>query len=118
MYLRIKNRLDAKMLLIDLNKDEKNNEIASRIAELAGTLDDNYGSLRPSYGMGGYILFFPDVLTYQREISEIMDFYGLDPALYEYKEIVGEKSDSRWVEELYLLSSEDSLVLIYPRKEV
>lgn len=42
----------------------------------------------------------------------------LDKELFEYSEQIGNAADSKvqWQEELYLLSSDDSLVLIHPRE--
>lgn len=84
--------------------------------ELIAVLDGAYGSCRGAFDMGGYILFFGDIQTYENHISKIMEFYHLDKDLYEYSKQIEGTADStiQWREELYLLSSDDSLVLIYP----
>ena len=118
MYQRIKNRRDAKVLLNEMITQEKNMEVGERILELVGVLDDAYGTGRTSKDMGGYILYFPDIESYENSIEDIEEFYNIEPEMYEYMERVGEnKSESiQWIEKLFLLSSDDSLVLIYPQE--
>lgn len=118
MYQRIKNRLDAKFLLADMRAQDKNVFVGDRILELAGVLDDAYGGNRKAHDMGGYILYFPDAQTYEDTVVDIWEFYNIEPTLYEYMEYIGESesSDIQWVEKLFLLSSDDSLVLVYPQE--
>lgn len=118
MYQRIKNRLDAKFLLADMRAQDKNVFVGDRILELAGVLDDAYGGNRKAHDMGGYILYFPDAQTYEDTVVDIWEFYNIEPTLYEYMEYIGESESSniQWVEKLFLLSSDDSLVLVYPQE--
>lgn len=118
MYYRIKNRLDAKFLLEDMRETGENVFVADRIMELVGILDDAYGAGRKAHDMGGYILFFPDADTYERTAVDIWEFYNLEPRGFEYMECIGESefNDIQWVEKLFLLSSDDSLVLVYPQE--
>lgn len=118
MYQRIKNRLDAKFLLADMREQGKDVFVGDRILELAGVLDDAYGGNRKAHDMGGYILYFPDAQTYENTVVDIWEFYNIEPTLYEYMEYIGESesSDIQWVEKLFLLSSDDSLVLVYPQE--
>lgn len=118
MYQRIKNRLDAKFLLADMRAQDKNVFVGDRILELAGVLDDAYGGNRKAHDMGGYILYFPDAQTYENTVVDIWEFYNIEPTLYEYMEYIGESesNDIHWVEKLFLLSSDDSLVLVYPQE--
>lgn len=117
MYYRIKNRLDAKFLLDDMRESGKNVSVADRIMELAGIIDDAYGAGRKAYDMGGYVMFFPDVDTYEKTIVDIWEFYNIEPREFEYAEYIGEPEFSgiQWVEKLFQLSSDDSLVLVYPQ---
>lgn len=118
MYRRIKNKLDAKFLLAEMRAQGKNVFVGDRILELAGVLDDAYGENRKAHDMGGYILYFPDVQTYEDTVVDIWEFYNIEPTLYEYMEYIGDSefSDIQWVEKLFLLSSDDSLVLVYPKE--
>ena len=118
MYQRIKNRLDAGFLLEEMRAQGNHAFVGERILELAGVLDDSYGADRRAYDMGGYILYFPDAQTYEDTVVDIWEFYNIEPTLYEYMEYVGESEscDIQWIEKLFLLSSDDSLVLIYPQE--
>lgn len=118
MYQRIKNRLDAGFLLEEMRKQGKDAFVGERIAELADVLDDAYGAVRKAHDMGGYILYFPNAQTYEDTIVDIWEFYHIEPTLYEYMECIGKSTSGNieWIEKLFLLSSDDSLVLIYPQE--
>lgn len=119
MYQRIMNRLDAELFAEDLQKGNIDSIVAERIMELAGILDDRYGVCRGSADMGGYLLFFHTSTDYERCLPHILAFYHLDGELFEYSEQINENTDTgvEWWEELYLLSSEDALVLVYPKDD-
>lgn len=118
MYQKIMNRLDVEILQEAFQAENIDNAVISRIKEVVSVLDKEYGECRNSSDMGGYILFFGDTQTYDKFFSEIIEFYHLDKDLFEYSEhICGtESKDVEWCEKLYLVSSDDSLVFIYPRK--
>ena len=67
---------------------------------------------------GGYVLFFPNEESYEKAIVDIWDFYNIEPTQYEYADFVGdtEMDEVQWIEKLFLLGSDDSLLLIYPRR--
>lgn len=117
MYQRIMNKLDAELFSEELKEKNVDSMVVERMREMAGMLDDRYGVCRGSADMGGYILFFHDSRDYGKCISYILQFYHMDGKLFEYSERINENtaSDVEWWEELYLLSSEDALVLIYPK---
>ena len=104
MYQRIKNKLDMEIIKDFLESEQTNQNVVRRMEELT------------DIDMGGYILFFGDIQTYENHISKIMEFYRLDKDLAEYSNTIEGTAGStiQWREELYLLSSDDSLVLIYP----
>ena len=64
--------------------------------------------------MGGYILFFDDMASYDENIDEILAFYKIDKDLYEYSGCISEGQGISWMEELYMLGSDDALVMIHP----
>ena len=118
MYYRIKNRLDAECMSRFLIEQSKNNQVlADRIVCIAKMLDDAYGETREAHAMGGYILLFPNEEAYADVIHNVMDFYGLNADLYEYADVIDNRDGQEWQEKLFLLSSDDALVLIYPREE-
>lgn len=116
MYQRIKNKLDMEIISGFLESEQIDRKVVSRLEELISVLDEAYGACRGAFEMGGYILFFGDIQTYKNHISRLMEFYQLDKDLAEYSRQIEDTADSakRWCEELYLLSSDDSLVLVYP----
>lgn len=118
MYQRIKNRLDAGFLLKEMQTQGKDVFVGERILELTGVLDDAYGAGRKAYDMGGYILYFPDAQTYEETAVDIWEFYNIEPTMYEYMECIGKSASGniQWIEKLFLLSSDDSLVLVYPQE--
>lgn len=115
MYHRIKNKLDVEIMGDTLQSEKTDRAVMKRVEELVAVLDREYGGCRSSSDMGGYIMLFTEPQTYKRFISRIMEFYHLDKDLYEYSERIGETEE--WQEELYLLSSDDALVLIYPKEQ-
>ena len=119
MYYRIKIQLDAELLAEEFISEEHKNPVMKRIKELIETLDLAYGAERKSHDMGGYILYFPDVQTYQKSIGKIEEFHHISQDLREYADTIAEcgQENAEWIEELYLLTSEDSLVLIYPKEK-
>lgn len=116
MYLRIKNKMDAEIMREALKAERLDGAVINRIDKIVGVLDTNYGGCRGSSDMGGYILLFTDRQTYEKNIMKIMDFYHLDKELYEYSNKLGSEGNdmAEWQEELYLLSSDDALVIIHP----
>lgn len=116
MYQRIMNELDVDILAEELEEKGTDKAVISRLKELVTILDRNYGLCRGTADMGGYILFFEDIQDYQKYFERIISFYHLDRDLHEYAEVITDSKQSvtRWHEKLYLLSSDDSLVFIYP----
>lgn len=115
MYLRIKNKMDTEIMREALKAEKLDGAVINRIDKIVGVLDTNYGGCRGSSDMGGYILLFTDRQTYEKNIMKIMDFYHLDKELYEYSNKLGSEGNdmAEWQEELYLLSSDDALVIIH-----
>lgn len=116
MYQRIKNRLDMEIIEESLKSNGTDKAVMKRIEELVDILDREYGCCRNSSDMGGYILFFTELQTYEKFVPKIMEFYNLDKDLYEYSELID--ATDEWQEELYLLSSDDALVLIHPKVQI
>lgn len=121
-YFRIMNQLDGKMLCEDVLNNIKNesvrNKLTERIFEITNTLDDNYGDYRNSYSMGGYILFFEETESYEKWIDNIFELYHISSDLAEYHDtiVTTEENETVWDEILFMLSSDDGLIIIYPEK--
>lgn len=113
MYQRIKNSLDVEIMEDFIKLDRI---VIKRIEKLVALLDEAYGCCRASYDLGGYVLLFTEEQTYEKFLPKIMGFYHLNKNLYEYSELIESTEDHRmeWHEELFLLSSDDAIILIYP----
>ena len=68
--------------------------------------------------MGGYLLYFPTEEDYQSSLNTLAEVYHFDPWIYEFDDSIWEEPKVKcvWKRRLYLLSSDDALVLIYPEK--
>lgn len=120
MYYRIKNKMDADALETLFGNSMNSAIVYDRVKEIIGRLDDTYGTLRSSRDMGGYVLLFLSEEEYELLHTQILSFYRLDVENYEYSEIINERMESStdWWEELYLLSSDDALVIIHPKQRM
>ncbi len=123
MYYRIKHRFEAELLSDEIQRIGIDKSIADRILYQIGIIDDNYnnqakigGRCRNDYG--GYVLFFPDELSYRNAENKILTFYNINPDLYEYEDCILDASENqtKWMEKLFLLGSDEGLLLIYPQK--
>lgn len=118
MYQRIKNKLDLEIVEKFLKAEKVEQAVLKRVEELVEVLDREYGCCRGSSDMGGYVLLFTDRETYENYVSKLMECYHLEKTLSEYTErISGTEDGKQWREELYLLSSDDALVLVYPAEQ-
>ena len=117
MYYRLKNRLDYESLLEDIKENDSLQVVSDRVREIIETLDDNYGAHRNSKAMGGYLLLFQSEDNYEELKTPILSFYRLDDTDYEYSEIAVTDSGIEWWEELFMLSSDDAIVIMHPRSK-
>ena len=119
MYYRLMNRLDYESLQEDMREDNPLKKVSDRIEEIIDTLDDNYGAHRNSRDMGGYLLLFQSEENYEELKMQILSFYQLDIKDYEYSEtlIEDQEYNVEWWEELYMLSSDDAIVIMHPRSK-
>ena len=108
MYQRIMNDLDIKNMI------KAPDVVCGRIGEITGILNKAYGNNRKPSDNGGYVLFFPTVKDVEASLESVMKYYKIDSDIAEYREVY-ETEENDWIEELYLLSSEDALVLFYPK---
>lgn len=119
MYYRLKNKKDVELFVSSMLEEPKYHLIVDRLMELAELLDSNYGEYRGESDMGGYILYFPDKDCYDTMILELEEYYHIDPNCYEYQDELSDRADQdtfAFCEDLYLLSSDDALVFVYPKE--
>lgn len=121
MYYRLKNKLDVDLFVSSVLTDEKYHLVVERLNELVEILDSNYGAERGVNDMGGYILYFPDKSCYDAMISKLENFYHIDSSCYEYRDELSDDTNKETVafcEDLYLISSDDALVFVYPKEVI
>lgn len=90
--------------------------VLERLKKRIETLDGNYGSGRNlEADLGGYAVLFPAIsLTEQKERKEILERYHVPEEEFEYREEILQKDEYLWIEELYILSSDYSIIFFYP----
>lgn len=91
-------------------------QVLERLKERIETLDDNYGSERNlDTDLGGYAVLFSGFSpAEQMERRNLLEKYHASEEEHEYREEIIHKGRYIWVEELYILSSDYSIVFFYP----
>ena len=120
--IRLKTALDFELFVEEHQGIfSQNTGVKKRIAEALKTLDEAYGADSKAHDMGGYVLLFLSEENFNAEIEKILAHHHLNREFAEYSEVIKEQNEvnengTLWMEELYLLSSDDSLLMIHPMK--
>lgn len=114
MFLRLKNLVDYEVIKDDIDAMVCDGSVGERVKEVLTILDDSYGKARTSRDMGGYVFLFSDEITYNASIDRILTNSNIQTSVYEYSDIISSSQDITWKEELYLVSSDDSITVIHP----
>ena len=118
MFRKIQNELDIHLLEDEMKNCGVEEIVIDRIKEIVLTLDDAYGATRGSRGMGGYILFFGKDEFFNESFPKVLQFYHLKADNCEYSEKINNNTSRiEWWEDLYMLSSDDALVLVHPKEK-
>lgn len=115
MYLRLKNKLDLEGFA-GLFREHGKMPLYEMMMEDIKVLDTAYEEGRPAYSMGGYLLYFPTAEDFETSLTALVDVYRFDPWIDEYDDLLWEEPDTGyvWKKRLYMLSSDDSLLMFYP----
>jgi len=115
MYLRLKNKPDLEGFS-ELFEEHGKKPLYEKMMEDIEVLDAAYGVGRQAYSMGGYLLYFPTEKDYQESLSTLAEVYHFDPWIYEFDDLLWEEQSTgcEWKRRLYMLSSDDALLMIYP----
>lgn len=115
MYLRVRDSFDVDMLREEYS-GRVDDEIIGIVDDRIKRLEDAYGAGQPDQtGYGGYLLFFPTPQDCMITYPKVLSHYGLDDDLNEYDDIIDTaSSNQRWHEKLFLMGSDDALILVYP----
>ena len=115
MYLRLRNLVDIEACAA-LFEQSHRMPLYEAIKEDLTLLDDAYGAERRAFDMGGYVLYFPTMHDFSLSEKKLYQAYNLDSEMYESNDIIwkDEETGIAWRRKLFLRSSDDALVLIYP----
>lgn len=117
MFLRIVNRLDIDcmetMIADAIKQDNLKKTVIDRIKKATDILDESYGKERMPYDMGGYVFLVTEVQEQEEARKKIIGCYHAGQKL-EYSDILCEGQGIQWHEDLYLITDDDSIMIIYP----
>lgn len=117
MRLRLMNKLDLDGIGGNMEDIFQNPAVVAsvwgRVQTAVEILDTTYGGQRSATDMGGFVF----LATLEQDKKEILDFYSLEEKLAEYSDTIIQTGSVTWHEELYLRSSEDAVIIIYPTGE-
>lgn len=91
-------------------------QVWERMKQQLETLEKYYGADRDmDADLGGYVVLFPFMCkNEQTEHKNILERYHASDDEYEYRNIILAENNHKWIEELYVLSSDYSIVIFYP----
>lgn len=106
-----------KMIHQNLINKENFNTLVDKLTEYVVILDADYSADRESFAQGGYVFFISNCEEAKTVREEIIRCYNLEEKL-EFANVFLKCEDTKeiWKEELYLRSSDDAVVIIYPLK--
>ena len=88
-------------------------QIWERLKKKIKSLEQCYGADRDlEANLGGYAVIFSSMS--QEEHRKILEKYHAQEEAYEYRDIISTEGGQKWVEELYILSSDYGIVMFYP----
>lgn len=120
MFCKIGNHLDLELFQSEVSvmlaeiSEENQKAISESVEAFVAVLCDEYGEKRNSESVGGFVmlLYGPNSKD-QRE--KILSYYNLTEESYEYRDLVCQEGNGDWVAELFVMSTDYNLVLLYGR---
>lgn len=120
MFCKIGNHLDLELFQSEVSvmlaeiPEENQKAISESVEAFVAVLCDEYGEKRNSESVGGFVmlLYGPNSKD-QRE--KILSYYNLTEESYEYRDLVCQEGNGDWVAELFVMSTDYNLVLLYRR---
>lgn len=90
--------------------------VLEQIKRTTETLDNCYGSERDlNASLGGYAILFTTTDKNDKKTQmDIFQKYNIREQDYEYRDCIASCGGLKWMEELFILSSDYSLVMYYP----
>lgn len=120
MYARIVNELDYKWLKENIRGEISVKNVAdavmNKIENIVQSLDTCYGSARSASDMGGNVFVLTDDSVSMQQYEDILQSYHILKDAEEYSDIICREDNKEWLCELYMIGSDDALVIIYVRE--
>ena len=120
MFCKIGNHLDLELFQSEVSvmlaeiSEENQKAISESVEAFVAVLCDEYGEKRNSESVGGFVmLLYGPNSKEQRE--KILSYYNLTEDSYEYRDLVCQEGNGDWVAELFVMSTDYNLVLLYRR---
>lgn len=120
MFCKIGNHLDLELFQSEVSvmlaeiSEENQKAISESVEAFVAVLCDEYGEKRNSESVGGFVmLLYGPNSKEQRE--KILSYYNLTEESYEYRDLVCQEGNGDWVVELFVMSTDYNLVLLYRR---
>ena len=117
MFYKLSSRLDTELLIEEIQQLLIPNgvnieKVFSDLREYVGILEDNYGK----NGRGGYIYFFCAPNNICSIKNKILKEYSVSEDEAEFKDVIEEIKPNGWkyIFELFIISTDYHVVLIYP----
>ncbi len=120
MYARIVNELDYKWLKEYIRGEISVKNVAdvvmNKIENIVQSLDTCYGSARSASDMGGNVFVLTDDSVSMQQYEDILQSYHILKDAEEYSDIICREDNKEWLCELYMIGSDDAIVIIYVRE--
>ena len=120
MFCKIGNHLDLELFQSEVSvmlaeiSEENQKAISESVEAFVAVLCDEYGEKRNSESVGGFVmLLYGPNSKEQRE--KTLSYYNLTEDSYEYRDLVCQEGNGDWVAELFVMSTDYNLVLLYRR---
>lgn len=115
MYLRLKNKTDLEGFSVLFEQHGKK-PLYELMMEDIEVLDTAYGVGRLAYSMGGYLFYFPTENDFKTSLDALAEVYRFDPWIDEFDDFLWKEPNTGyvWKRRLYMLSSDDAMLMIYP----
>lgn len=120
MYARIVNELDYKWLQEYIRGEISVKNVAdvvmNKIENIVQSLDTCYGSARSASDMGGNVFVLTDDSVSMQQYEDILQSYHILKDAEEYSDIICREDNKEWLCDLYMIGSDDAIVIIYVRE--
>lgn len=91
-------------------------QVLKRLKQQLEIFDKFYGASRDiSADLGGYVVLFLSMSQNEQTVyKNILERYHACIDEYEYRNVIITENNYKWIEELYILSSDYSILMYYP----